>query len=243
MIYNIVPFEVFVWSYRTSDMYFVWDIAKIPYIKKKSIPIFRQSHHCYTMRSCFFLQKWSYTYRRPRWTILCTWDDKNIMYRGYRTSLKTKYSIHTVHVVCDSYVCTTITPAYHGKINIKMLIHINTNMIYNIVPLAVLVWSFRMSAMYFALNAAKMSHIDIFSIAILRQSHYWYTMRSWFFLIKTIVHIEKTTMNNIMHLESIKKEVVRPRNSCLRQCRCDVGVGKVKVNSFPSISAHGRSKK
>ena len=36
------------------------------------------------------------------------------------------------------------------KINVKMLIHINTNMIYNIVPLAVLVWSFRMSAMYFA---------------------------------------------------------------------------------------------
>ena len=48
------------------------------------------------------------------------------------------------------------------KINVKMLIHINTNMIYDIVPLIVLVWSFRMSAMYFALYAAKMSHIDNF---------------------------------------------------------------------------------
>jgi len=69
----------------------------------------------------------------------------------------------------------TITP---WKINVKILIHINTNMMYNMVPLAVLVWSFRMSAMYFALYAAKMTHIDNFSIPILRQSHYWYTMRS-----------------------------------------------------------------
>ena len=38
MIYNIVPFEIFVWSYRTSDMYFIWDIAKIPYIKKNQYP-------------------------------------------------------------------------------------------------------------------------------------------------------------------------------------------------------------
>ena len=72
------------------------------------------------------------------------------------------------------YYQYTVTP---WKINVKMLIHINANMIYNIVPLAVLVWSFRMSAMYFAFYAAKMAHIDNFSISILRQLHYWYTMR------------------------------------------------------------------
>ena len=64
------------------------------------------------------------------------------------------------------------------KINVKMMIHINTNMIYNIIPSAVFVWSFRMSAMYFALYAAKITHIDNLSIPILRQSHYWYTMIS-----------------------------------------------------------------
>ena len=33
------------------------------------------------------------------------------------------------------------------------------------------------------------------------------------FFIKMIIHLEKTTMNNIVHLEFIKKEVVRPRNA------------------------------
>ena len=37
------------------------------------------------------------------------------------------------------------------KINVKMLIHINTNMIYNIVPFEVCAWSFKISATYFAL--------------------------------------------------------------------------------------------
>ena len=90
-----------------------------------------------------------------------------------------------------------------------MLIHINTNIIYNIVPLAVLVWSFRMSAMYFALYAANMSHIDNFSITILRQSHYWYTMIS-------------NTVNECPKLDAagrdkfwadIKKEVVQPKHA------------------------------
>ena len=67
------------------------------------------------------------------------------------------------------YYQYTATP---WKINVKMLIHINTNMIYNIVPSAVFVWSFRMSAMHFAVYAAKMTHIDNFSISILHQSHY-----------------------------------------------------------------------
>ena len=34
MIYDIVPLEVFVWSSRMSDMYFVCDIAKMSHIKK-----------------------------------------------------------------------------------------------------------------------------------------------------------------------------------------------------------------
>ena len=39
------------------------------------------------------------------------------------------------------------------------------------------------------------------------------------FFIKMIVHIEKTTINNIMHLEFIKKEFVGTRYAFLRQCR------------------------
>ena len=39
-----------------------------------------------------------------------------------------------------------------------------------------------------------------------------------------IIHAKKTTMNNIVHLESIKKEVVGPRYAFLRQCRYDVGM-------------------
>ena len=40
-----------------------------------------------------------------------------------------------------------------------------------------------------------------FSIPILRQSHYWYTMTSYFIIMKMIIHLEKTTMNHIVHLE------------------------------------------
>ena len=37
------------------------------------------------------------------------------------------------------------------------------------------------------------------------------------FLIKMIIHIKKTMMNNIVYLEFIKKEVVGPRYAFLRQ--------------------------
>jgi hypothetical protein len=92
----------------------------------------------------------------------------------YESGIQYKYGTCGMEFL-RMYYQYTVTP---WKINVKMLIHINTNMIYNIVPLAVLVWSFRMSAMYFAFYAAKMTHINNFSISILRQSHYWYTMRS-----------------------------------------------------------------
>ena len=90
---------------------------------------------------------------------------------------------------------------------VKMLIHINTNVIYKIVPFEVFVWLFRMSATYFTLYAAKMARIDNFSIPILRQSHHWYTMASYFIIIKMIIHLEKTMVNNSVHLEWQKSHV------------------------------------
>ena len=127
----------------------------------------------------------------------------------YESGIQYKYGTCGMQSLRMYYQYTVIP----WKINVKMLIHINTNIIYNIVSLEFFFLAFRMSAMHFAFYTAKMTHIDNYSISILRQSHYWYTMRLWFFFIKMSIHLEKTMMNNIVYLECIKKEIVRPINA------------------------------
>ena len=97
-------------------------------------------------------------------------------------------------------------------------------MIYNIVPLAFFVWSFRMSAMYFALYAAKMTHIDNFSISILHQSHYWYTMRSWFFYYKNDHTPGEDHGEQYWVLGIHQKGDCAAEKCILRQCRYNVSM-------------------
>ena len=78
--------------------------------------------------------------------------------------MQSKYGTGDIEFLCMYYRYNDTL----WKSNIKILINLNTNMIHSIVPSEVYVWSFRISAMYFALYAAKITHIDNLSIPILR---------------------------------------------------------------------------
>ena len=108
MIYNIVPLEVIVWSFRMSAMYMYFALysAKMTHIDNLSIPILRQSHYWY---------KRPYTLRMPRWTILCTWNGNNHIFKGYGTSLKKAvWKRYTVWIRCMWYgIPTYVIPVHH----------------------------------------------------------------------------------------------------------------------------------